>query len=46
VRIELVELPRLAISAPAQVTVARLSQINVREIFETARLVEARAANS
>ena len=42
VRIKLVELPRLAIGAPAQVTVARLSQINVREIFETARPVEAR----
>ena len=42
VRIHLFELPHLAVGAPAQETVARLSQINVREIFETARLVEAR----
>jgi hypothetical protein len=42
VRIELLELPRLAIGGPAQIAFVRLPPINTREILETARRVEAR----
>ena len=41
-RIELIELPHLAVGSPTQVAVARLPQIDMRKIFETARRVETR----
>ena len=42
VRIDHIELPHLAIGSPTQVAVARLPQIHMRKIFETARRVETR----
>ena len=42
VRIQLVELPHLAVGAPAQIAVAGVPQIHVRDLLEAARRVEAR----
>src|SRR5262245_15685279 len=39
---ELIQLPHLAIGAPTQITVARVPQVEMRDLLEATRRVEAR----
>src|ERR1700728_5330042 len=41
-RVVFIELPHLAISAPAQIAAACMAQVDIRELVEPARPIEAR----